>query len=128
MITNYEDMLAFLKVALNNAKVVYGYPRTAKPAKSGTAAGDVYYSYMFIQKDVAPAVGQAIKSTSEIYIVAVQANYAKTCFEKINDILKATEGTNVRFISSSVRVDPNIESSHIGSITLSLYKGDSDIR
>ena len=125
--TKYAEMKDFLDAALPGKKVVYGYPRTAKPAKSGTSQSDVYITYMYVQKDVAPAVGQRIMSTKEYYTITVQANYAKTCSDWLNVLLRATEGTNVQFFSSSVRKDPNIESSCIGSITLSLYKGDSDI-
>lgn len=121
--THYETMISFLETALGTKDIVYGYPRRATPPSGGFSQNEIYYSYQYIQKDVTPAVGQRLLSTSELYSVSVQSAYVKSCADIIDKIMRATEGTNVQFVSSSVRKDTLLELGFIGSVMLSLYKG-----
>jgi hypothetical protein len=119
----YESMVSFLKEVLpSDASLEYGYPRTAKKLSNG-AAHDVKFAYELTTCSVKPAVGQRLLSKSDAYTVVVQADYAKDCYDWLMKMVAATEGTNVEFISSSVRKEPGVETGCIGSVVLSLYSG-----
>ena len=121
MITVYNSMLEFLQTVIAGDRVIeYGYPRVAKKLSNG-AQGSEHFAYELTEKSVRPAVGQRIMSTSDIYTVVVQADYAVDCSQWITILLRATEGTNVQFISSSVRKEPGVETGHIGTCVLSIY-------
>ena len=124
----YASMIEFLKKALDTDDIVYGYPKRALEVNSDFNKDALYYSYQYVQKDIRSGVGQRLLSSNELYSVSIQAAQASTCVNKINDIIKATEGANVQFVSSSLRKDTLVEIGYIASVVLYLYKGNEDFK